>query len=79
MKFHDLAAYGKSHSGPFIFAVAVQSLEGFEYQSLKLLVKSDAVVLYIYLVKSLLIVLSIDPDLRTFFLLRYFKALPIRF
>ena len=66
MQFHDLAAYGKPHSGPFIFAAAMQSLERLEYQSLKPLFKSDAVILYRYFAKSLPIVLSMDSDRRTF-------------
>ena len=45
----------------------MQPLERLEYKSLKLLFKSNAVILYRYLVKSLLIVLSIDPDKRIFF------------
>jgi len=44
MPFHYLFADSKAHSGSFIFAPAIQSLEGFENKFCKLLVKSDAVV-----------------------------------
>jgi hypothetical protein len=65
MQFYDLAAYGEAHPGSFIFAAAVQSLERLENQSLKLLLKSDAVILYGYFAKSLPIAFSTDFDQRT--------------
>jgi hypothetical protein len=46
MPLDYFAAYGKSHSGPFIFVAVMQSLERLENEFGKLRVKPDAVVFY---------------------------------